>query len=77
MDVQGGDGIRQPTSNIVTDYWPTWSPDSPTLVFLRDRDGRQDIYVAELSEDYSIVSLRQLTTHGASDRHAVWRQASE
>ncbi|MCI0494321.1 T9SS type A sorting domain-containing protein, partial [candidate division KSB1 bacterium] len=68
-----GSSQKKITDHPGMDIEPDWSYDGFKMVFVSDRNGNQDIYMAELSEEYDIIRCIQVTNDPSSDRHPVWQ----
>ena len=63
-----GDNLRRLISSTAFDAYPEWSPDGSSLLFVSDRDGNSEIYVAN-SDGTDPV---RLTSNAAVDSTPVW-----
>lgn len=67
-----GTGRRVVTDHPADDYWPAWSPDGASLVFVSERDDGQDLYVIHLGECREPgrpCPVHRLTAHSPLERH--------
>ena len=63
--------IAQSKTEEVTkyrDYFPAWSPDGQRIVFVSNRDGDNDLYLLQLSDQ----SITTLTYNQVKDGRPVW-----
>ena len=67
MDANGTD-IRRLLDGPASDYGPSWTPDSSSIVFSSVRDGFSEIYVVE--RDGS--NLQRLTQNHAKNGSPSW-----
>ena len=58
-----GSGLKQLTDSPANDTDPCWSPDGTRLVFVSERDGNKEIYVADAASG----GLIRLTDNQAAD----------
>ena len=66
------DGVNSIQVSHTADYAPAWSPDGKRLAFVSNRDGNQEVYVAEVREDGSISQQVNVTSNPASDWAPLW-----
>ena len=82
MDAQGRN-LRNVTQHPAWDYWPAWSPDGRSLVFVSERDGDQELFVSTLESPTGPDGNEagqathgqpaiQLTFNDDSDRLPAW-----
>ncbi len=64
-------GVNQITLTDGPDFNPTWSPDSDQIAFQTSRNGNEDIYVVDITEDSS-GQPRRITTNSAPDYSPTW-----
>ncbi len=64
-------GVNQIALTEGPDFSPTWSPDSDQVAFQSSRNGNDDIYVIDITEDFS-DQPRRLTTNSAPDYNPTW-----
>jgi hypothetical protein len=43
------------------------------MIFVSDRSGNKEIYIADLSAAYEMSNIRRLTSDGGDYRHPVWQ----
>jgi len=60
---------RRLTNNPAADTLPAWSPDGPSIAFVSNRDGNDEIYVMNAEDG---TNLRNLTNNPAADTFPAW-----
>lgn len=68
IDDDGGN-LTQLTHGVGHDGYPAWSPDGTQFVFISDRDGSWDLYLASVGDPDNPT---QLTNNAAIERGADW-----
>ena len=64
-------GVNQIALTDGPDFNPTWSPDSDQIAFQSSRNGDNDIYVIDITDDFT-DRPRRITTHAAPDHSPTW-----
>lgn len=64
-------GVNQIALTDGPDFNPTWSPDSDRIAFQSSRNGNYDIYVIDITEDFT-GQPRRITTNSAPDYSPTW-----
>lgn len=64
-------GVNQITLTDGPDFNPTWSPDSDKVAFQSSRNGNSDIFVIDITEDFT-ARPRRITTNAAADYSPTW-----
>ena len=64
-------GVNQITLTDGPDFNPTWSPDSDQIAFQSSRNGNDDIFVIDITEDFT-AQPRRITTHATPDYSPTW-----
>ena len=54
---------------LAHDWYPSWSPDSKSIVFVSHRDGNYEIYVMNAD---GVRQVRRLTKDGSDDTDPAW-----
>ena len=64
-------GVNQIALTDGPDFNPTWSPDSNQVAFQSSRNGDDDIYVIDITDDFT-GQPRRITTHATPDHSPAW-----
>lgn len=64
-------GVNQITLTDGPDFNPTWSPNSDQMAFQSSRNGNDDIFVIDITEDFT-GQPRRITTNSAPDYSPTW-----
>ena len=64
-------GVNQITLTDGPDFSPTWSPDGDRMAFQSSRNGNDDIFVIDITEDFT-GQPRRVTTNSAPDYSPSW-----